>query len=105
MKEEPRNPLTDLNPPHQAAQNRRLVRSTFSMTLPTVLSRILGYLRDMLQAKFLGTGRGMDAFIIANLIPNLMRRLTAEGAMTAAFIPVFAQASISELRTLLPSPI
>lgn len=78
-------------PAHQEEQNRRLVRSTLSMTLPTVLSRILGYVRDMLQAKFLGTGKGMDAFIIASLIPNLMRRLTAEGAMTAAFIPVFAQ--------------
>ena len=75
----------------QDVQNRRLVRSTLSMTLPTVLSRVLGYLRDMLQAKFLGTGKGMDAFIIATLIPNLLRRLTAEGAMTAAFIPVFAQ--------------
>ena len=91
MKEEPRNPLTEPIPPHQAAQNRSLIRSTLSMTLPTVLSRILGYLRDMLQAKFLGTGKGMDAFIIASLIPNLLRRLTAEGAMTAAFIPVFAQ--------------
>lgn len=61
------------------------------MTLPTALSRILGYFRDMLQAKFLGTGLGMDAFTIAYQIPNLLRRLTAEGAMTAAFIPVFTQ--------------
>ena len=91
MKEEPNNPLPDVVPAHQEAQNRRLIRSTVSMTLPTVLSRILGYIRDMLQAKFLGTGKGMDAFIIASLIPNLLRRLTAEGAMTAAFIPVFAQ--------------
>jgi putative peptidoglycan lipid II flippase len=45
----------------------------------------------MLQARFLGTGTGMDAFTIALLIPNLLRRLTAEGAMTAAFIPVFAE--------------
>jgi len=91
MKEEPKNPPTEPLPAHQEAQNRRLIRSTLSMTLPTVLSRILGYFRDMLQAKFLGTGKGMDAFIIASLIPNLLRRLTAEGAMTAAFIPVFAQ--------------
>jgi len=91
MKEEPKNPPTEPLPAHQKVQNRRLIRSTLSMTLPTVLSRILGYFRDMLQAKFLGTGKGMDAFIIASLIPNLLRRLTAEGAMTAAFIPVFAQ--------------
>jgi len=73
------------------AQNSRLVRSTLSQTLPTVLSRVLGYLRDMLQAKFLGTGKGMDAFTIASIIPNLLRRLTGEGAMMAAFIPVFTQ--------------
>ncbi len=91
MKEKQKKPQTELLRAHQEEQNRSLVRSTLSMTLPTVLSRILGYIRDMLQAKFLGTGTGMDAFIIANLIPNLMRRLTAEGAMTAAFIPVFAQ--------------
>ncbi len=91
MKEEPKNPPTEPLPAHQEAQNRRLIRSTLSMTLPTVLSRILGYFRDMLQAKYLGTGKGMDAFIIASLIPNLLRRLTAEGAMTAAFIPIFAQ--------------
>lgn len=74
-----------------AAQNSRLVRSTLSMTVPTVLSRVLGYLRDMIQAKFMGTGTGMDAFTIAYLIPNLLRRLTGEGAMMAAFIPVFTQ--------------
>jgi len=91
MKEEPNNPHPEPLPAQQEAQNRRLIRSTLSMTLPTVLSRILGYFRDMLQAKFLGTGKGMDSFIIASLIPNLLRRLTAEGAMTAAFIPVFAQ--------------
>jgi len=91
MKEESKKLQPEPHSANQEAQNQRLIRSTLSMTLPTVLSRILGYIRDMLQAKFLGTGRGMDAFIIANLIPNLMRRLTGEGAMTAAFIPVFAQ--------------
>ncbi|MCJ7580064.1 MAG: murein biosynthesis integral membrane protein MurJ [Candidatus Aminicenantes bacterium] len=91
MIEEPNHLPPEPLSTHQEVQNRRLLRSTLSMTLPTVLSRILGYIRDMLQAKFLGTGKGMDAFIIASLIPNLFRRLTAEGAMTAAFIPVFAQ--------------
>ncbi len=91
MKKELKNPQIDPLSAHLESQNRRLVRSTLSMTLPTVMSRILGYIRDMLQAKFLGTGKGMDAYIIASLIPNLLRRLTAEGSMTAAFIPVFAQ--------------
>lgn len=75
----------------QKDQNRRLLRSTLSMTTPTLLSRVLGYLRDMIQAKYMGTSGSMDAFTIAYIIPNLLRRLTGEGAMTAAFIPVFTQ--------------
>ncbi len=75
----------------QKEQNRRLVQSTLAVAAPTVLSRILGYIRDMIQAFFLGTSGSMDAFTIAYIIPNLLRRLTGEGAMTAAFIPVFTQ--------------
>jgi len=71
--------------------NRKLLRSTFAVSIPTLLSRILGYLRDMVQAFFLGTGTSADAFTIAYIIPNLLRRLTAEGAMTSAFIPVFSK--------------
>jgi putative peptidoglycan lipid II flippase len=75
----------------QKEQNRRLVRSTFAVAAPTLLSRVFGYIRDMIQAYYLGTGSGADAFYIAYIIPNLLRRLTGEGAMTAAFIPVFTQ--------------
>ncbi len=75
----------------QKDQNRRLVRSTFAVAAPTFLSRILGYIRDVIQAFFMGTSGSMDAFAIAYIIPNLMRRLMGEGAMTAAFIPVFTQ--------------
>jgi len=78
--------------------NRRLLRSTFAVSIPTLLSRILGYLRDMIQAFFLGTGTGADAFTIAYIIPNLLRRLTAEGAMTSAFIPVFSKLKKEEKR-------
>lgn len=80
-----RGPMDDAH-----RHNRRLVRSTVSVSLPTILSRLLGYLRDLLQAFFLGTGRGMDAFALAVALPNVLRRLTAEGAMTASFLPVFA---------------
>ena len=72
-------------------KNRRLVRSTFAVAAPTLLSRILGFIRDMIQAFYLGTSRSGDAFTIAYVIPNLLRRLTGEGAMTAAFVPVFTQ--------------
>jgi putative peptidoglycan lipid II flippase len=61
------------------------------ITAPSLISRILGYVRDMLQAFFLGTGIGADAFTIAFVIPNLLRSLTAEGTMTAAFIPTITR--------------
>lgn len=70
-------------------QNHKLIRSTAAVSAPTLFSRIFGYIRDMLQAKYMGTGRSAEAFTIAFLIPNLLRRLTGEGAMTAAFVPVF----------------
>lgn len=82
----------------QDAQNKKLVRSTLAVSAPTLLSRILGYVRDMLQAFYLGTSRSSDAFTIAYVIPNLLRRLTGEGAMTAAFIPVFTQIKEKERR-------
>lgn len=73
-------------------QSRRLLRSTASVAVPTLVSRLLGYVRDLLQAYFLGTGNSADAFTIAFTIPNLFRRLTGEGAMTAAFVPTFTEA-------------
>jgi len=82
----------------QDVQNKILVRSTLAVSAPTFLSRILGYIRDMLQAFYLGTSRSADAFTIAYVIPNLLRRLTGEGAMTAAFIPIFTQIKEKEKR-------
>lgn len=72
-------------------KNRKLVRSTLAVASPTLLSRVFGFLRDVIQAFYLGTSRSGDAFTIAYVIPNLLRRLTGEGAMTAAFVPVFTQ--------------
>ncbi|MCJ7681893.1 MAG: murein biosynthesis integral membrane protein MurJ [Candidatus Aminicenantes bacterium] len=82
-------------------QNRRLMRSTLAVSIPTVLSRVLGYVRDLLQAYFLGTSGSADAFNIAYTIPNLLRRLMGEGAMTAAFIPVFTQLKKEETKEAL----
>jgi len=82
----------------QDEQKKRLLKSTLAVSGPTVLSRILGYVRDMIQAFFLGTGSGADAFTIAYIIPNLLRRLTGEGTMTAAFVPVFTQLKKEESR-------
>jgi putative peptidoglycan lipid II flippase len=56
----------------------------------TMASRVLGFLRDMLIAALLGTGPLGDAFVVANKLPNLFRRLFGEGAFNAAFVPSFS---------------
>jgi putative peptidoglycan lipid II flippase len=70
---------------------RGLVRAAGSIGLMTALSRIAGYARDNLQATLLGAASSSDAFIIAFRIPNLLRRLLAEGALTSAFVPTFTR--------------
>ena len=68
---------------------RRVLKSAAAITVLTFLSRILGLVREQVRGYYLGTGSSSDAFGLAATIPNLFRRLLAEGAMTAAFIPVF----------------
>ncbi len=69
----------------------RLLKNTSTIALGTFLSRILGFLRDMVVAYALGTGPFADAFFVAFRLPNLMRRLFAEGSLTMAFVPVFKE--------------
>jgi putative peptidoglycan lipid II flippase len=64
-------------------------RATGVVAGATLLSRILGYVRDMVMAYFFGAGPAADAFIAAFRIPNLLRRLFGEGSLSIAFIPVF----------------
>jgi putative peptidoglycan lipid II flippase len=59
--------------------------------LATLLSRILGLIRDMVQARYFGAGLAADAFFVAYRIPNMLREMFAEGSMAAAFIPVFTE--------------
>ena len=66
-----------------------LVKSTGTFGFYTIISRLLGYLRDVLIAIFLGTGFIADAFFVAFRIPNTFRRLFAEGTFNAAFIPSY----------------
>ena len=54
----------------------------------TLVSRILGYVRDLLIARFLGAGLISDAFFVSFKLPNLFRRLFAEGSLNSTFIPV-----------------
>jgi putative peptidoglycan lipid II flippase len=66
-----------------------LVRSFSSIGILTLVSRVLGFVRDMLMARFLGAGFASDAFLIAFRLPNMFRALFAEGAFASAFVPSF----------------
>ena len=65
-----------------------LIKSTSTFSFFTLISRISGYLRDILIAIFLGAGPIADAFFVAFRIPNTFRRLFSEGTFNAAFVPV-----------------
>jgi len=67
-----------------------LIKSTSTFSFFTLISRILGYLRDVLIAMHLGSGPIADAFFVAFRIPNTFRRLFSEGTFNAAFIPSYS---------------
>ena len=67
-----------------------LVRNFTTVGGATMLSRVLGFVRDVLLAAAVGTGPVADAFAVAFRLPNLFRRLFAEGAFNSAFIPFSA---------------
>ncbi len=69
----------------------KLVKTASVVAVSTFLSRITGFLRDMLFAKILGAGIASDAFYVAFRIPNMLRELMAEGSISAGFIPVFTE--------------
>ena len=66
-----------------------LIKSTGTFGFYTIISRLLGYIRDILIAIFLGTGLLADAFFVAFRIPNTFRRLFSEGTFNAAFVPSY----------------
>lgn len=70
---------------------RRLLASTSVVSGMTLLSRILGLARDVVFARVFGASLVMDAFLVANRIPNMMRRFFAEGAFSQGFVPVMAR--------------
>jgi putative peptidoglycan lipid II flippase len=73
------------------SEHRSVLKSTSTISVLTVVSRIFGYIRDKRISFLLGTGDLADAYSIAFRIPNTLRRLVGEGAVSAAFIPVFSQ--------------
>ena len=72
-------------------EKKSFLKSAKTVSLCTLLSRILGLARDIVCASFFGTSLAWDAFVVAFKIPNLFRRLFGEGALSAAFIPVFTE--------------
>ena len=76
--------------PSPAVSGRHLLKSTGTVGGMTLLSRLLGLVRDMVYARLFGAGVLMDAFFVAFKIPNIFRRWSAEGAFSQSFVPVFA---------------
>ncbi|WP_445114553.1 murein biosynthesis integral membrane protein MurJ [Acinetobacter sp. WZC-1] len=74
-----------------------LWRSTFIVSAMTMLSRILGLVRDMVLLNVFGAGKDFDTFVVAFRIPNFFRRLFAEGAFSQAFIPVLTEYKTTRL--------
>ncbi|UYF99411.1 MULTISPECIES: murein biosynthesis integral membrane protein MurJ [unclassified Halomonas] len=90
--------MTDSSPQQAAAPRRTLMRSGLIVSAMTMLSRVMGLVRDVVVATFLGAGSGADAFFVAFKIPNFLRRLFAEGAFNQAFVPVLSEYSTRQNR-------
>jgi len=76
-----------------------LIRSFFTNSVGTLVSRIFGFIRDLLTASILGANIYSDIFFVAFKFPNLFRRIFAEGAFTQSFIPSFIQTPLKSLFT------
>jgi putative peptidoglycan lipid II flippase len=74
----------------------RMLKSSGAMAGATLTSRVLGLVREIVYSGFMGTTWVASAFMLAFQVPNLFRRLLGEGALTAAFIPIFKQKEIKE---------
>jgi len=72
-------------------EHKKIARAATVVGGATLLSRVFGFIRDMVVAQLFGAGMSTDAFFVAFRIPNLLRRLVGEGALTASFIPVYSE--------------
>ena len=72
-------------------EQHKITKAATAIGVGTLLSRILGFLRDMVIANFFGAGTAADAFFVAFRLPNLWRRLVGEGSMTISFIPIYTE--------------
>jgi putative peptidoglycan lipid II flippase len=73
------------------SENKEVTKAAGVVGAATLLSRIFGFVRDMVIAWFFGAGLAADAFFVAFRIPNLLRRLFAEGSLTVSFVPIFTE--------------
>jgi len=71
--------------------HKHVTKAAGIVGLSTVVTRILGFIRDMVIALAFGAGMEADAYFVAFRIPSMLRRLVGEGALTVAFIPVFVE--------------
>lgn len=74
-----------------SSENAKVAKAAGVVGISTMLSRIFGFIRDMVVARYFGAGMVTDAFFVAFRIPNLLRRLLAEGSLTVSFVPVFTE--------------
>lgn len=77
-------------------EGRSVARATGVLGMLTVASRLLGLVRDIAQAAFLGTGMAADAFTLAFIIPNILRRLFGESTVAAAFVPSYTEILVKD---------
>src|SRR4029079_6532779 len=82
---------TARHPRYSRSMSLKLARSAGLISVATMASRLLGVGREMVLSAFFGASVEMDAFNVAFRVPNLVRDLFAEGAMTAAFVPTFTR--------------
>lgn len=88
---DPTDPPESAPPSQNQVENQSVVKAAGLIGSATFLSRILGFIRDIVLARLFGATPAADAFFIAYRIPNLLRELFAEGSMSSAFIPVFTE--------------
>src|SRR5262245_64643889 len=81
-----------------SSTERQVLKALGSIGFATLLSRVLGFVRDMVVARAFGAGPTTDAFFVAFRIPNILRRLLAEGALATAMIPVFTDYAATRSR-------
>lgn len=83
---------TDLPSSQQVSSGKQgIVKSTSIVSFMTLISRVLGFVRDVILALIFGAGPAFDAFVVAFKLPNFLRRLFAEGAFSQAFVPVLSE--------------